>query len=232
MMKFQNIFRCVFATCVVARCIILVAMLGLNTLVASAASVNDDPVKDVSVNDDPAAVISERIDLLLGEFSESREQLENDNQSVYQLVDRIAGPLFDFHYISKLVLARHWKSASETQRRDFALEFKRLLIVTYATALFKYTGDESIIFKQTKIKEKQGKRFATVNSEVKINDAPISVVYALIDDGDGSWKIYNLIIGDLNMVLNYRNVMQSTVNSAGLDDTIADMKTNNERNFQ
>ena len=182
--------------------------------------------------EDPAAVIDRAVQSLFGEFTETRNQLEGDNLAVYELVDRVAGPLFDFGYISKLVLGKTWKNASDVQRQEFANEFKRLLIVTYATALFRYTGNEAMTFGETKIKEKKGRRFATVNTEVTINDGgPIPVVYSMMENADSGWKVYNLTVGDLNMVINYRNVIQSSIHSEGLDGTIASMKENNDRNY-
>ena len=183
-------------------------------------------------NDDPALLVENTVQSLFKEFTGSRSELEGDNPALFSLVDRVASPLFDFDYISKLVLAKSWKSANEGQRDEFAREFKRLMIVTYATALFKYTGNEAMTFGETEIREKKGIQFAKVNTEVTINEGdPIPVIYSLIKDQDKGWKIYNLTVGSLNMVINYRNVIQSSIHSDGLDGTIASMKTNNDNNY-
>jgi phospholipid transport system substrate-binding protein len=186
-----------------------------------------------ATNDDPAAVIDSTVQSLFDEFTASRERLELNKTELFVLVNDIASPLFDFNYISKLVLAKSWKNASEQQKTDFAIEFKRLLIVTYATALFQYTGKETMSFGETGFREKKGVKLAKVNTEVFINEgAPISVVYDMIKKADGEWKIYNLTVGDLNMVLNYRNVIQSSIQSDGLDALILSMKENNQKHYQ
>ena len=202
----------------------LVAFATVVTLAAGAAG--------TQAAEDPAAVIDQAVQSLFGEFTETRAQLEGDNPALYEMVDRLAGPLFDFGYISKLVMGKSWKSASDAQREDFSTEFKRLMIVTYATALFQYTGNEAMTFGETKIKEKKGRRFATVDTEVTITEGnPIPVVYSMVENADTGWKVYNLTVGDLNMVINYRNVIQSSIHSEGLDGTIASMKANNDRNY-
>lgn len=180
--------------------------------------------------EDPAVVISERVNTLLDEFVAQREQLEGNKSALFELVDRVASPLFDFNYITKLVLAKNWKKATAEQRLDFATEFKRLLINTYATALFRYT-DQSMTFGETTYKEKQGVRFATVNTEVLAQSGgqPITVVYSMLNPGDG-WKIYNLTVADLNLAINYRNVIQSIVQKEGLEGAIEVMKTKNDKN--
>ncbi len=185
-----------------------------------------------SADENPADVVEKTVQSLLDEFAEKRSALEGNNRDLYDLVDRLATPLFDFDYISKLVLAKSWKGASEDQRKEFAVEFKKLIIVTYASALFKYTGNESMEFGETKIKEKKGVKFGTVNTEVSINDgAPIPVVYSMLQKPDEDWKVYNLTVGSLNMVLNYRNVIQSSIHSDGLDGVIANIKENNVKNY-
>ena len=71
-------------------------------------------------SDDPSAVVENTVTELLDEFVAKRDQLETNNKDLFELVDRIASPLFDFNYISRLVLAKSWKKASEQQRLQFA----------------------------------------------------------------------------------------------------------------
>jgi phospholipid transport system substrate-binding protein len=183
-------------------------------------------------NEDPAALIDETVQSLFGEFSKRRAELEGNSKELYELVERVASPIFDFDYISRLVLAKSWKKANDQQRREFSDEFRRLMVVTYATALFRYTGNETMTFGDTTMKEVKSRQFAAVNTEVVIGDGPpVSVVYSLILNESNQWKIYNLTVGSLNMVLNYRNVIQSTIHSEGLDGMIASIKDNNDKNY-
>ena len=184
-----------------------------------------------NANDDPAIIIGKTVNALLEEFSEKRVQLSDHNRDLFELVDRVASPLFDFNYISKLVLAKSWKKASEQQRQAFANEFKRLIIVTYATALFQYTGNEAITIGKSTIKEKKGIKFGTVNSEINIGEGNIIRVSYNLIKRDKQWKIYNLKVGSLNMVLNYRAVIQASIHSEGLAGMIASMKSNNDKNY-
>lgn len=185
-----------------------------------------------SSDDDPVIFIENTVTHLLGEFTERRDELEADKSALFKLVDRIAGPAFSFRYMSKLVLARAWKKASVQQREDFAKEFRRLMVVTYATGLTEYMGTEAMTFRETKIKEKQGILFATVKTDVTIGDnAPLPVAYSLIKEKGENWKIYNLTVGSLNMVLNYREVIQSLIHSGGLEGMIENLKNNNDRNY-
>ncbi len=176
----------------------------------------------------PHRALEDAVQTLLDEFTSQRRVFEEDKNKLYELVERVAVPLFDFQRISKLVLASHWKQASVRQRQEFSAQFKDLLIRTYATALFKYTGNEKMVFIGSEITERNGRKFAVAKSEVTLGDAPaVAVDYALILGADGDWKIYNLTINGLNMVTNYRNTQGASIERLGLDGMLALMKQAN-----
>ncbi len=186
----------------------------------------------LSVVEQPVPAIQSTIDSLLASFSTDRKQLENNHKQLFDLVDRIASPMFEFDYIAKLILGANWKTATTQQRREFAHEIKRLLIATYATALFLYTGNEAVSFDETSIKQKKSRNFATVRGHFQTADGSrFDMVYSLMQKPGENWKIYNLTVADLNVVLNYRNVVQSAILKNGIESTIALMKTNNDKSY-
>jgi phospholipid transport system substrate-binding protein len=176
----------------------------------------------------PEQAIGGAVQNLLDEFSLRRGELKNDRPALYAMVDRVTRPYFDFEKISKLVLAKSWKKASVTQRQQFGEEFRKLLIRSYATALFQYTGDEKMAFKVAKIKERKGVKSAVLQSEIKLREGPgIAVNYSLIQDKGGSWKIYNMDIAGVNLVTNYRKTYGASIRSQGLDGLIDSIKKSN-----
>ncbi len=180
----------------------------------------------------PVFEIQNTIDSILASFLTERKQLENNRKQLFDLVDRIASPMFDFDYIAKLILGTNWKTATVQQRREFTHEIKRLLIVTYATALFLYTGDETISFDETSVKQRKSIHFATVRGHFKsADDRKFNMVYFLLRKPGENWKIYNMSVADLNVVLNYRNVVQSAILKDGIEDMIARMRTSNDQSY-
>lgn len=179
----------------------------------------------------PDQVIQQAVDQLRGEFALRRSELEGDRPALFRMVDRITHPYFDFNRISKLVLAQNWKAASAEQRRDFGEEFRKLLIRTYATALFQSTGEETIAINGARIKERGGMKFATVDSEIQLSDGPpVQLKYSMILDSDSQWKIYNMTVAGLNLVTNYRKIYGASVRKQGLDDLIRSMRDSNHVN--
>ncbi len=201
------------------RYLVPFALLCMTSLVASS-----------NVDKQPNLVIQQTIDEVLDQFVMQRDVLAKDKRKLYRLVDELVSPLFDFSHIAKLVLAKSWKSADSDEKTQFEAEFKKLLIVTYATALFQYTGEEKMVFQGTKITKRKDRLFAKVDSEITLGQGnPIPIVYSMIQNRHKQWKIYNLKIGSLNMVLNYRNVIQASIRSNGLQGTIATIKENNDK---
>ena len=182
--------------------------------------------------ENPQLLIERTVQTLLDEFVSRRQEFEADKHKLFELVERVAVPLFDLKRISRLVLATHWRQANKAQREVFSKEFKKLLIGTYATALFQYTGEEKMTFTGSKITERKGRKLAVVNSEVALSGGPpIAVVYALILDKDDNWKIYNLTIAGLNLITNYRNTYAAAIDNLGLDGVIETMKASNAKQF-
>ncbi len=178
-----------------------------------------------AVQSAPEKVIEQTVNNLLTEFSNQREELEKNHKKLFALVNSVAVPLFDVTRISRLVLSKNWKKATPQQKEDFSEGFTKLLVKTYATALFKYTGNEKIEFVRTDIKEKKGIELAAVKSKVNLGAvAPIPVDYSMIKKKDGNWKIYNLTVDGLNMVINYRKSYGSIIKEKGLDGLIQSLK--------
>lgn len=61
------------------------------------------------------------------------------------MVNEVLEPRVDLNKISRLVLGKHWRKASEEQKTSFQKEFKGLLVNTYATA-FKEFDEWTIHF--------------------------------------------------------------------------------------
>lgn len=169
----------------------------------------------------PDVLVKETTDKVLSELTSNRETLQTDVNQLYQMVDEIVLPHFDFTRMSKLVLGKHWKKASKKQRQQFQREFKSLLVRTYATALFEYT-DQEIIYKPFRYKE--GSDRAVVKTEIVPGDGPnIPLDYALQKEADGVWRVYDVRIDGISLVTNYRTAYGRFIESRGMDKLIVSM---------
>lgn len=169
----------------------------------------------------PDILVKETTNKVLGELAANRDAYEADVGQLYQMVDEVVLTHFDFTRMSKLVLGKHWKKASEAQREKFESEFKSLLIRSYATVLFEYSGQE-ILYKP--FHHKDGEKRALVQTEIVPSDGPnIPLHYALRKGPEDEWRVFDVRIDGISMVTNYRSAYSKIIESKGLDALIASL---------
>ena len=106
----------------------------------------------------------------------------------------------DLKNISQMVLGVYWKKATDGEKQDFMNAFTDLTTKTWTDRFGLYQGQD-IVF--------QGTRNAPQKNQIyvdsKINDnPPIEVIWRLRQK-DGSYKIVDIVVEDVSMVMSYRN---------------------------
>jgi len=89
----------------------------------------------------PEVVVKSTLEKVLGELQQRRSEFAADPEKLNQTVNDIIGPAINFELFSKGVLGKHRKTISKEQFNAFVVEFERLLIGTYASTIFEYSGD-------------------------------------------------------------------------------------------
>jgi phospholipid transport system substrate-binding protein len=192
-----------------SRAVLAGLALGMASLVAQAAFTAEEMIRSI-VSD------------LISELSERRLELESDEAALYAMVDELVVPHIALDKSSKLILGDHWKSASEMQRQDFTVGFKDLLIRSYATAMFNYTGQEELRYGPPKLKG----RIAIVPTDLVIpGEAPVPVNYYCLRDKSNTWKIYDIQIYGISLIMSYRNQYDQYIDTHGLDALIKSLQS-------
>lgn len=174
----------------------------------------------------PQQVIQQTVDKAVSQLEARKDEFVADKNKLFAMVDEVLLPAIHFPRMSRLVLAKHWKGATEQQRNDFAKEFKTLLMRTYATALLEYTGQEDIVYKPVESKPDADK--VVVKTEfISTSGEAFPVDYYLSNRKDTRWRIYNVKINGVDVVSNYRATYDSIIVSKGVDGLIADLRAKN-----
>ncbi len=173
----------------------------------------------------PEDVLRASIDELIAEFSAKRESLNGDKSALYDLAESVLDENWDFSKMSRLVLGKNWKKATDTQKEDFTTAFKKLLIRTYSSAMFKYTGKENIVFEGTDYKGDKKNR-ATVSARGDLGDGsePIPLSFSVYKDKAEMWRIYNIGVAGVSLVTTYRTSYNQIIRSKGLDGLISSIE--------
>ena len=165
----------------------------------------------------PTQLIDSAANAMLKELDARRAEFRKDPSKVYALVDRILLPYFDVDYAARLVLAKHWRTASADQRKRFVDAFYRSLLNNYGDALVEFTGDRIRVFPGN---VDPAATTAVVRTEVKrSNGEKIPVNYSL-RKGEHGWKAWDVTIEGISYVKSFREDFGSEIDQKGLDAVI------------
>ena len=176
--------------------------------------------------EDPLMFVRSTADQVLSEVSNRKAELSAEPAKIYELVDQVILPRFDFVRMSRLVLGKNWRRATPEQQKAFVREFQELLIRTYATALLNYSGQEIVYLP---VRAGKDVRDVIVNTQVRDVGAPaIPVDYRLMMSDNG-WKVYDVSIDSISLVSNYRSSFASQIRRYKLDGLISKLQNLNQR---
>ena len=156
-----------------------------------------------------------------------RDNLANDQQKLYALIDAKVLPHFDFTQMTRLAVGHFWKQATPKQQQALVKEFRTLLVRTYAGALAAF-NKQVIEFKPFTMTP--GATDVTIQTQVKQPGAqPIPIDYSMEQSPDG-WKVYDVSIDGVSLVLNYRGSFGTEIRQHGVDGLIHTLATRNQQN--
>ena len=195
---------------------VVILVILLLPLLASTA-----PAQDL---EKPEDIILATVDNVIARITAEREMLDAQPETVYNLINDLIIPVFDFNNMSRWILGKYWKQASEEQRNVFTTEFKDLLVRTYAKAVLGFSNERVVLLgTQTNPKNNMVK----VNTEI-ISDAGVTPVNYYMHISDGSWKVVNVAFEGISLVETYRKSFASVIRNDGLESLIQQLVDKNE----
>lgn len=175
---------------------------------------------------EPQELVRQTSEQMLHTLQQEGTTLTQDPQRLYALVDGVLLQHMDFERMSRWTLGKYWKSASVDQQTQFVAQFRRLLVRTYATALASYSGQQ-MTFLPSRGDERDNE--VTVRTEIaQPAGQPVQVNYSLYLR-NGEWKAYDVQIGGISLIANYRATFAAEVRSGGLDALIQSLASRNQQ---
>src|SRR3954469_20879926 len=140
------------------------------------------------------------------------------------LINEKVLPHFNFLSMSALAMGQSWNKATPEQKKRVTEEFKTLLVRTYASALASYS-DQKFDFRP--LRAKPTDTDVTVNVRVLQQGAqPVPIDYSMEKTASG-WKVYDVMVGGVSLVANYRTEFANVVRESGIDGLIKGLQTKN-----
>ncbi len=181
------------------------------------------PVMAMQAPDDLVAKTTEKI---TGALRAEQDKIKANPKRLYEIVDEVVLPHFDFQRMSRWALGKYWRKASKKERAQFIQEFRVLLVRTYAKAL-NDNYDQKI--DMLPVRMRKGGKEATVRTEVQQSAGfPIPIDYKMYIKGD-AWKVYDVSVDAISLVANYRTSFATEIRKDGLPKLIARLADRNKQ---
>ncbi len=122
------------------------------------------------------------------------------------LFRRLMNKNFAIKGIAKFVLGRHWRKATEPEKKEYLQLFEDLLVVTYADRFSKYSGEKLLVNNS----EVRGKGDALVHTiMIRVDGAkPLKVAWR-VRGKDGIYKIVDIMVEGISMVVTQKSEFAS-----------------------
>jgi phospholipid transport system substrate-binding protein len=146
-----------------------------------------------------------------------------NNEKAIALIEAKVLPHFNFTHMTQLAVGRNWKDADATQQTQLADEFHTLLVRTYAKSLTEYRN-QTVDFKPAKINS--GDTKVEVSTRIMGGSTPIALNYYLEQLAAG-WQVYDIEVGGISLVLNYRDSFAAEVSHGGMDGLLKSLQNKN-----
>jgi phospholipid transport system substrate-binding protein len=147
-----------------------------------------------------------------------------DRKKVVALIETKVLPHFNFQAMTSSAVGRNWDKASADQKAHLMEEFKTLLVRTYASALASYSNQK---FDFRPLRAKPTDTDVTVNVRVMQSAAqPVTIDYDM-EKRPGGWKVWDVRVGGISLVANYRTEFDNLVRDSGIDGLIKALQTKN-----
>ena len=203
----------------VARSLFAALALAALTLSASVSA----QAKTVD-NSDPTKLIETSANIMTSELDARRAEFRKDPAKLRALVERTLLPNFDVDHSARLVLGKHWRTATPAQRQRFIDAFYGSLMTNYGDAMLEFTGDRIRVLPSTVAPDATS---AVVRTEVKrSNGQKIPVNYSLRKTEQG-WKAWDVVIEGISYVKSFREDFGAEIDQKGFDAVIQRLESQN-----
>jgi len=174
----------------------------------------------------PDALIKNTVQEVIAIIKKDKDIQAGDQKKILALVDAKVLPHFDFVRMTQLAMGKYWRTATPEQKQALVTEFRNMLVRTY-TKVFTVYRDQTVEVKPLKMAADDTE--VTVKTVIsKPGSQLVPVDYEMKKAADG-WKVFDIAIEGVSMVMSYRGTFASQIQESGIDGlikTLSDKNTN------
>jgi len=181
------------------------------------------PALHADDNHEAQKLVEQAVMTVMAELKAKQSEIADNPSALDGTIAENIIPHLDFVTMTRLSVGKNWRKASKEQQETLVAEFRTFLLNTYRSALSEYGGEE-IAFLPYK-KNKRDDR-AVVNSVFQYDSNEVPVTYKL-HNKTGPWQVYDIVVSDLSLVLQYKSSFSSEIEKNGIDGLIELLKDKN-----
>ena len=170
-----------------------------------------------AADESPNDLVTGAINELSAALDGRKDELADDRDALYEVIDAILLPRFDRKYAAQLVLGQHWRTASEEQRERFIDAFYSAMLGKYADGVLEFEEDRIEVLAY---RGDPSKKRTMVRTVVRLNDGQkVPVNYGLVQRESG-WLMFDVTIEGVSYIRNFRAELDSEIRASSLEAVI------------
>lgn len=172
----------------------------------------------------PDELVRKVTDEVLQAIKADKELQAGDRKKALALAEEKVLPHVDFREATQLAVGRAWWSATPVQREQLIAEFRAMLVRIYSNAIDRYRGQTMQVLP---VRMPADATEVTVrNRYLRPGAPPVPVEYALRKTPEG-WKIYDISVEGVSLVLTYRAEFENIFRQSGIEGLIKRLQEKN-----
>lgn len=173
----------------------------------------------------PEQLVRRITDDVMAAVKQDKNLAAGDREKALALAEQKVLPHIDFRESARLAVGRSWNNATPAQQERITREFRAMLVRIYSNAIDAYRGQTMRVFP---VRMEPGATEATVrNQYLSPGRPPVPVEYAMHKTPEG-WKIYDITVENVSLVLTYRAEFDQVMRQSGFDGLIKRMAEKNQ----
>ena len=165
----------------------------------------------------PDQLVQKITNEVLAALKSDKDLAAGDKQKALKLAEEKVLPYIDFEQSTRLAVGRAWRQASPEQQKKLVGEFRNMLVRTYSNAVGTYQGQT---LKVLPSRGKHDPEDTTVRTQfIRPGGQPLPIDFAMRKTDQG-WKVYDITVEGVSLVLTYRSEFDSVVKQEGIDGLI------------
>jgi phospholipid transport system substrate-binding protein len=172
----------------------------------------------------PEELVKKITDDVMAAIKSDKDLAAGDRQKAMKLAEEKILPHVDFEEATRLAVGRGWSQATPEQKKRLVSEFRNMLVRTYSNAISAYEGQTMKVLPS---RVKPGESDATVRNQfIRPGGKPVLIDYSMRKTDKG-WKVYDIVVEGVSLVLTYRSEFDAIVKQDGIDALIKRLAAKN-----